>query len=441
MHLRRNRRASCTAPRLHRAAAAAAVGAATTAAAATAAAAAAVAANVATGASSLQGPSQAAGSTTFRALPSAERASAAHAAAWGPMRIPGAAAGAPPPPTAGALPALPSGPAEAADFLQGMGALVARPPEGSADEEGGGGGGGGRGAWDALAGAAEVQQQVEEALLLPLTHPAAYAAVLAGTRRDAPGAMAEERPTALLFYGPPGTGKTTAAKIAAAQARLAPHTRSARAYVHPSPLTPHPVTPSPRHPVTPSPCHPVTLHPVTPHPSPRHSSPLTPSLLAPHPSPSRVAAHCRLGLPLTPHPSPRPLQAGLPLVYAPMESLVSRWFGQSEQQLSLLFSGCDALGRCVLFLDELDALATSRSREMHEASRRMLSVLLRRMDGVEASPTTTLIGATNRREDLDAALLSRFGVRVHFAAPQVRHAGCVGGVGGQAGRSPRCAAC
>ena len=74
----------------------------------------------------------------------------------------------------------------------------------------------------------------------------------------------------------------------------------------------------------------------------------------------------------------------------------------------------------MLLLDEIDALATSRSREMHEASRRMLSVLLRRMDGVEASPTTTLIGATNRREDLDAALLSRFGVRVHFAAPQVR---------------------
>jgi len=226
---------------------------ATTAAAATAAAAAAVATNVAAGASSLQGPSQAAGSKTFRALPSAERASAAHAAAWGPMRIPGAAAGAPPPRTAGALPALPSGPAEAADFLQGMGALVARPPERSADEEGGGGGSG-RGAWDALAGAAEVQQQVEEALLLPLTHPAAYAAVLAGTRRAAPGAQAEERPTALLFYGPPGTGKTTAAKIAAAQARLAPHTRSARAYLHPSPLTL-------------SACHAATLSPLTPQPA------------------------------------------------------------------------------------------------------------------------------------------------------------------------------
>ena len=44
-------------------------------------------------------------------------------------------------------------------------------------------------------------------------------------------------------------------------------------------------------------------------------------------------------------------------------------------------------------------------------------VLLRRLDGVESSATTTLIAATNRRADLDVALLSRFDVRVHFAAP------------------------
>ena len=36
---------------------------------------------------------------------------------------------------------------------------------------------------------------------------------------------------------------------------------------------------------------------------------------------------------------------------------------------------------------------------------------------MEAQPDTTLIGATNRRTDLDAALLSRFDVRVHFPAP------------------------
>lgn len=111
-------------------------------------------------------------------------------------------------------------------------------------------------------------------------------------------------------------------------------------------------------------------------------------------------------------------QAGLPLVYTPLEALMSKWYGKAEQQLALLFDHCGALGRCVLFLDELDALAGSRSREIDEASRRMLSVLLRRLDGMEAQPDVTLVAATNRRTDLDSALLSRFDVRVHFPTPE-----------------------
>ena len=43
----------------------------------------------------------------------------------------------------------------------------------------------------------------------------------------------------------------------------------------------------------------------------------------------------------------------------------------------------------------------------------MLSVLLRRMDGFDASENTALIGATNRKSDLDVALISRFDVQVH----------------------------
>jgi hypothetical protein len=47
----------------------------------------------------------------------------------------------------------------------------------------------------------------------------------------------------------------------------------------------------------------------------------------------------------------------------------------TEQQLAALFNHCGTLGHCVLFLDELVALAGSLSREIDEASRCMLSVL------------------------------------------------------------------
>jgi SpoVK/Ycf46/Vps4 family AAA+-type ATPase len=71
----------------------------------------------------------------------------------------------------------------------------------------------------------------------------------------------------------------------------------------------------------------------------------------------------------------------------------------------------------VLFLDEIDALGGTRAKEMHEASRRMLSTLLRHMDGLDAGQHVALIGATNRPRDLDPALISRFDVRVSFPAP------------------------
>ena len=106
-------------------------------------------------------------------------------------------------------------------------------------------------------------------------------------------------------------------------------------------------------------------------------------------------------------PSPPP-----PPPAAPLETLVSKWVGQGEQQLASLFEAAAYLGPCIIFIDELDALAGSREggggAAMHEATRRMLSVLLRRLDGLDASERTALIGATNRKDDLDPALLSRF---------------------------------
>ena len=45
---------------------------------------------------------------------------------------------------------------------------------------------------------------------------------------------------------------------------------------------------------------------------------------------------------------------------------------------------------------------------MHEATRRLLGVLLRQLDGFDADKRSVVVGATNRMEDLDPALLSRW---------------------------------
>lgn len=110
-------------------------------------------------------------------------------------------------------------------------------------------------------------------------------------------------------------------------------------------------------------------------------------------------------------------EADVSLVYVPIESIMSKWYGQSSQNLSQIFDACEDMGGAIIFLDEIDALAPSRDQNMFEATRRVLSVLLRRIDGIDAAEKTLTIGATNRRSDLDHALISRFDQTISFPMP------------------------
>ncbi|KAG0567532.1 hypothetical protein KC19_7G141400 [Ceratodon purpureus] len=111
-------------------------------------------------------------------------------------------------------------------------------------------------------------------------------------------------------------------------------------------------------------------------------------------------------------------QAGVPLLYVPLEVVMSKYYGESERLLASIFSAGNELPEgAIVFLDEIDSLATTRDSEMHEATRRMLSVLLRQMDGFEQDKRIVVIAATNRKQDLDPALLSRFDTSVEFNLP------------------------
>ncbi|XP_020977441.1 26S protease regulatory subunit 6B-like isoform X6 [Arachis ipaensis] len=80
----------------------------------------------------------------------------------------------------------------------------------------------------------------------------------------------------------------------------------------------------------------------------------------------------------------------------------------------------------IIFLDEIDSFAAARDNEMHEATRRILSVLLRQesilqIDGFEQDKKVVVIAATNRKEDLDPALISRFDTMIPFGLPDHRN--------------------
>ena len=110
-------------------------------------------------------------------------------------------------------------------------------------------------------------------------------------------------------------------------------------------------------------------------------------------------------------------RCGRPMVQVKTEKIVSKWDGEATKNLSKVFDACEAL-EAVIFIDEVDALASSRdSGDMHEATRRLLSVILQRVEGLEGSSDSTLICATNRKKDLDPALLSRFDLQLRFDLP------------------------
>ena len=75
------------------------------------------------------------------------------------------------------------------------------------------------------------------------------------------------------------------------------------------------------------------------------------------------------------------------------------------------------MGSVILFIDEIDSLATSREAGLHEATRRILSTLLRKIDSFESDGEVLVICATNRKKDLDPALVSRLDLSIKFELP------------------------
>lgn len=118
-------------------------------------------------------------------------------------------------------------------------------------------------------------------------------------------------------------------------------------------------------------------------------------------------------------------QAAVHLIYLPLESILSKWYGESEKLLAEAFKSAEKLGGSIIFFDEIETLGTKRNDDMHEASRRLLSVLLREMDGFDVRKRIIVIGATNRKQDIDAALLSRFDSTIKFDLPDATCRGLI----------------
>ncbi|HJS41131.1 MAG TPA: CDC48 family AAA ATPase, partial [Sphingomicrobium sp.] len=101
--------------------------------------------------------------------------------------------------------------------------------------------------------------------------------------------------------------------------------------------------------------------------------------------------------------------------------LLSKWYGESEQQIARLFARARQVAPTVIFIDELDSLVPARGGGLGEpqVTERVVNTILAEMDGLEELNNVVLIGATNRPNLIDPALLrpGRFDELVYVGTP------------------------
>ncbi len=104
-------------------------------------------------------------------------------------------------------------------------------------------------------------------------------------------------------------------------------------------------------------------------------------------------------------------------------SLLSMWVGKSEEGVRKIFERARQVSPCVIFFDEIDALASRRGGQGagQKVTENVLNQLLAEMDGIEDLSNVIVIGATNRPDVLDPALMrpGRFDRIVYVPVPTI----------------------
>ncbi|XP_071730126.1 uncharacterized protein [Rutidosis leptorrhynchoides] len=101
---------------------------------------------------------------------------------------------------------------------------------------------------------------------------------------------------------------------------------------------------------------------------------------------------------------------------------LGKYVGDAERQLRLLFQVAEKSQPSIIFFDEIDGLAPSRTRQQDQTHNSVVSTLLALLDGLKSRGSVVVIGATNRPDAIDPALRrpGRFDREIYFPLPSVK---------------------
>lgn len=99
--------------------------------------------------------------------------------------------------------------------------------------------------------------------------------------------------------------------------------------------------------------------------------------------------------------------------------LTDKWYGESQKLASAVFSLAVKIQPCIIFIDEIDSFLRARNSSDHEATAMMKTQFMMLWDGLntESDSTVIVMGATNRPQDLDKAILRRMPAQFHIGLP------------------------
>ncbi|XP_060893578.1 outer mitochondrial transmembrane helix translocase [Labrus mixtus] len=114
--------------------------------------------------------------------------------------------------------------------------------------------------------------------------------------------------------------------------------------------------------------------------------------------------------------------SGCKFINLQASTLTDMWYGESQKLTAAVFSLAVKIQPCIIFIDEIESFLRNRSSLDHEATAMMKAQFMSLWDGLDTSSITQVMvmGATNRPQDMDPAILRRMPATFHVGLPNTR---------------------
>jgi ATPase family AAA domain-containing protein 1 len=113
-------------------------------------------------------------------------------------------------------------------------------------------------------------------------------------------------------------------------------------------------------------------------------------------------------------------ESGARFINLQVSSLFDKWYGETQKRADAIFTLAAKVQPVIIFIDEIDSLLRSRRQDDHECTSIMKTQFMAQWDGLSSNKSNNrvvVIGATNRPNDVDAAILRRMPQMFYIGLP------------------------